>query len=302
MPVPVTVLVHCKNEEVNLPYCLRSITGWADQIIVVDSDSTDRTQDIARAYGAELISRPCTRRELVEQRNWALDEAPIRHAWVFILDADEEMTAELAAEVEAIVRADPPDKDGYWGRFKIIFGGRWIRRSSPYPTWSLRLFRHAAVRYERREVNAHPVVKPGREGRLAAHFITEERKPFESYVARMNEFSSLESVAYANVLAGKASYGVITGSPFGTHAERRRWMKNVYVRLPFRGLAVFIYLFFFRFGFLDGLAGLDFAMYKAVSEWLISAKAREYLRRSGQQAEPLTEGRLALGMRSELTP
>ncbi|MBX9929425.1 MAG: glycosyltransferase family 2 protein [Gemmatimonadaceae bacterium] len=297
--VPVSVLVHCKNEETNLPYCLRSVTDWADQVIVIDSDSTDRTQEIARRYGATVLSRPCTRVGLVAQRNWALDSGPIRNGWVFVLDADEEMSRELRDEVADIVRRDPADRDGYWCRFMIIFGGRWIRRSSPYPTWSMRLFRHAVVRYEQREVNAHPRVAPGREGYLRAHFLTEDRRPFEAFVERMNEFSSLEAVAYAQVLSGARSPTTIRGRVFGTHAERRRWMKNVYVRLPFRGAAIFLYLYVFRLGFLDGFAGLDFALYKGVSEWLISAKARERLRRAGHDSVVSTDAVLAPFVRSE---
>lgn len=300
--VSLTVLIHCKNEETNLPYSLRSVVGWADQVIVVDSDSEDHTQEVARAYGAEVVSRPCTRRGLVDQRNWALRTAPIRNSWVFILDADEEMTTELREEVALIVDQDPQDKDGFWCRFKIIFGGRWVRRSSPYPTWSLRLFRAGRVWYEAREVNSHPVVEDGREGYLNAHFLTEDRRPFEAFVDRMNEFSTLEAVAYQEVLGGRRASGVIRGSPFGSHAERRRWMKNIYVRMPFRGIAMFLYLYVLRRGFLDGLAGLDFALYKSVSEWFTNAKIRERRRRGSAISEPSENGVLLPYSRSERVP
>ena len=291
MKTPITILVHTLNEEVNLPYSLRSVIAWADQVILVDSDSTDRTQDIARSFGVDIMSRPCTRRGLVAQRNWALEQGPIRNEWVFILDADEEMSTELIEEVDAIVHANSPAKDAYWCRFKIIFEGRWTKRSSLYPTWSLRLFRHAIVRYEQREVNAHPVVAPGKEGYLKHHFLTEDRKPFRTFVDRMNDFSDLESIAYASILRGENAKGVVAGRFFGGHAERRRWMKNLYIKMPMRPAVIFLYLYIFRMGFLEGNAGLDFALYKAMSEWLTGLKSRERIRISNDSTR-LGEGEL----------
>jgi glycosyltransferase involved in cell wall biosynthesis len=275
---PVTVLIHTLNEEKNLPFALDSVVGWADQIIVIDSESTDGTQDVARAAGVEVYSRQCTRKTLVEQRNWALESLPIRNEWVFILDGDEETEPGIRDEVATIVRANPADKDGFWCRFRVIWNGRWIRRSSMYPTWTLRLFRRGIVRYERREVNAHPVVAPGREGYLREHIRTEDRRPFEYWVHRMNEFSTLESIAYAKVLSGESAASAIRGRLFGSHAERRRFLKNIFVRMPFRPATIFLYLYGVRLGFLDGRAGLDFALYKAGSEWMLNVKARERLR------------------------
>ena len=104
MNVPVTIIIHTLNEEANLPFALDAVREWADQICVVDSDSTDGTQQIARDKGAEVYSRACNREGLVEQRNWALENIPFRNDWVFILDADEQMEPALKAEVERIVR------------------------------------------------------------------------------------------------------------------------------------------------------------------------------------------------------
>lgn len=272
MTVPVTIIIHSLNEEINIPFALDNVIGWAEQVCVMDSDSIDGTQRIAREKGAEVYSRACNREGLVEQRNWALENIPFRNEWVFILDADEHMEDALKAEVERIVRSDDVNKDGYWCRFKLIFMGRWIKRSSMYPSWSLRLFRHKLVRYEKRDVNSHPLVKPGREGYLQEHIHNEDRRGFSFYIKRMDEFSTLEARAYDKRRRAVEQQALLAGRFFGTSAERRRLLKNLFIRLPLRPGLLFIYLYFVRLGFLDGRAGFDYAFYKAVCEWAITVK------------------------------
>lgn len=275
MTIPLTIIIHTLNEEANLPFALDDAVGWADQVCVMDSDSTDGTQQIVRDKGAELYSRPCSREGLVEQRNWALDNIPLRNEWVFILDADENLEPALKAEVERLVRHDDGSKDGYWCRFKLIFMGRWIKRSSMYPSWSLRLFRHKLVRYEKRDVNSHPLVNPGREGYLQEHILNEDRRGFSYYLKRLDEFSTLEARAYEKRLQGVAQTGLLHGKFFGSRVERRRFLKNLYIRLPYRAALIFVYLYFVRLGFLDGRPGFDYAFFKAASEWATSVKMAE---------------------------
>lgn len=285
MTVPVTIIIHSLNEEVNIPFALDNVIDWADQVCVMDSDSTDGTQRIVREKGAELYSRTCTREGLVEQRNWALENIPFRNEWVFILDADEHMEDSLKSEVERIVRSDDGGKDGYWCRFKLIFMSRWIKRSSMYPSWSLRLFRHKLVRYEKRDVNSHPLVKPGREGYLQEHIQNEDRRSFSYYLRRMDEFSTLEARAYAKRLQGIGQVGLLNGRLFGSRVERRRFLKNLYIRLPYRALLIFLYLYIVRLGFLDGRPGFDYAFFKLTSEWATSVKMAESRAHGGTAAE-----------------
>jgi glycosyltransferase involved in cell wall biosynthesis len=241
----------------------------------VDSNSTDRTGEIARAMGAELHVRLCTREGLVEQRNWALENLLLGNEWVFILDADEQMEPDLRIEVEELVRNDDPTKDGYWCRFKVIFMGCWIRRSSMYPTWSLRLLRHKHVRYEQREVNSNPLVKPGREGYLKGHIINEDRRGFSYYLKRLDEFSTLEAIAYEKRLHGIGQTALFPGRLFGSRAERRRYLKNLFIRLPFKPSLLFIYLYIVRLGVFDGRPGFDYALFKALCEWATTVKRHE---------------------------
>lgn len=272
MAVPLTIIIHTRNESLNLPYALDSVLGWADQVVVVDSESTDTTQAVARARSAEVYSRACTREGLVEQRNWALENVSFRNEWVFILDADEEFEPMLKQEVEEILSKDSSGKDGYWCRFKVVFMGSWIKRSSMYPSWSMRLFRHRLVRYEKRDVNAHPLVAKGREGYLKHHFINNDRRGFSYYLQRLDEFSTLEARAYDKYIRADSQQVLLGGRLFGTRAERRRFLKQLFIRLPCRYVFLFVYLYVIRMGFLDGRPGFDFAVFKAVGEWAITVK------------------------------
>jgi glycosyltransferase involved in cell wall biosynthesis len=283
MTVPVSIIVHARNEATNIPFTLSSVAGWADEVFVVDSESTDGTADVARSHGATVVSRQCERQGLVAQRNWALDTLPFRNEWVFVLDADEYMEDALKVEVERLVRADDPGRDGYWLRFRLIFMGQWIRRASMYPTWSLRLLRHRVVRYEVRSVNSHPRVAAGREGFLDGHVVNYDRKGFTYYMKRIDEFSTLEAIAYEEVLSGSTDRTQVPGKLFGTRAERRRWLKNLFIRLPMRPLVIFLYLYVARGGFLEGQAGFDYCFLKALQEWVVNVKRREVeLRRNGR--------------------
>lgn len=271
MSVPVSVIIHTLNEEINLPYALESVVGWADEVFVVDSCSHDATLQIAKSFdGVHTISRKCDRGGLVAQRNWALDELDFRNEWVFVLDADEILDSEIRREIESICRQNPADRDGYWCRFKVVFLGRWIPRASLYPTWTLRLFRHQKIRYEKRAVNSHPDINKGREGFLRGHLIHEERRGFTYYLSRIAEFAELEAKAYE-----ENDDVVIQGRFFGSLAQRRRYLKNTYNRLPFRPAIMFVYLYFLRGGLFEGSAGFNYAFWKTVAEWATAVKRLE---------------------------
>ena len=126
MKSEVSILILARDEEVNLPDCLHSIAGWAGQIVVVlDPRTTDRSAEIARQYGAEVVAHPFD--DYSRQRNWALENVQWKHPWMFILDADERVSPDLRRGIQAVLR-DPQAKDAYAVRFRMIFYGKWIRR------------------------------------------------------------------------------------------------------------------------------------------------------------------------------
>ena len=143
--VPVSVLIPIKNEAANLPRCLQSVS-WADEIVVVDSQSTDGSGAIAQEHGATVVQFQFNG-VWPKKKNWALENVSFRNDWVFILDADEVLPAEAEREfADAIAQAGPIA--GYWINRRFMFMGRWLRHAY-YPNWNLRLFRHSLGRYEK---------------------------------------------------------------------------------------------------------------------------------------------------------
>ena len=174
--MPVSVVVPIKNEAQNLPRCLASV-GWADEIFVVDSQSTDGSQRIAEEFGARVVQFEFNG-TWPKKKNWALENLPFRNEWVFILDADEVLPAEAETEFRtAIANAG---ETVYWINRRFMFMGRWLRHAY-YPNWNLRLFRHSLGRYEKltevatasgdNEVHEHVIVQGSTAG-CAASWIT----------------------------------------------------------------------------------------------------------------------------------
>ena len=141
--IPLTVIVPVRNEEKNIADCLETI-AWADQIFVVDSQSEDRTEEIAKAHGAEVVQFHY-KGGWPKKKNWAIRNLPIRNEWFLILDADERIDHELRAEIEDVIRRD--DIDGYYLRWKFIFLGRWMKHCWRHG-WMLRLVRTGKGEYE----------------------------------------------------------------------------------------------------------------------------------------------------------
>ncbi len=285
---PVSVLVPTLNEEANLPACLESV-AWADQVFVVDSFSTDGTPAIARARGAEVVQHRFE--NYSRQKNWALDSLPFRHPWVLILDADERVTPELRAEIERVVRAadDPAVPVGYYLNRRFIFLGTWIRHAGWYPSWHLRLFKHRLGRYDGREVHEHVVLR-GRAGYLPHDLLHLDARGLEAFVARHNRYSTLEALARFKVERAAPGRARLNARLFGAPVERKRFLRErVWPLVPAKPLALFVYLYVVRRGFLDGRAGLALCLFHAFQEFMVGLKLAE-LRAAGRPASAIGSG------------
>jgi glycosyltransferase involved in cell wall biosynthesis len=183
----VSALIMTFNEEMNLPACLESL-AWCDDIVVLDSFSTDRTVEIAKAAGARVYTHAYDTED--RQRMYGLTEIKFKHGWVYTPDADEVTPADLRDEMLAIA-ADPDRPEVFFkARYKNMFMGRWIRHASLYPTWITRLVRPDRVRFER---SVHSRASGGPGGELQAHFIHYSfNKGLEAWYAKHNRYSSVE--------------------------------------------------------------------------------------------------------------
>lgn len=274
--MPVSALILTLNEEINLGDCLESLS-WCDDVVVLDSLSTDRTRPIASEWGTRVITRAFD--NWSAHQNWAVKNIEFRHPWVLYLDADERCPEELRDEV--LKRAQPRAPEAAFRvRRKDYFMGRWLKHAQLYPTWLVRLFRPDRIRYERL-VNPVAVVD-GPTGQLDAHII---HYPFSHgvshWIARHNRYSDLEAIEAAKLRYGDVQVsGDSAGSMWSSDPnERRRVLKDIFFRLPARPLIKFAYYYGWRRGFLDGRAGFTYATLQAIYEYMIACKGAELERR-----------------------
>jgi glycosyltransferase involved in cell wall biosynthesis len=276
---PVSVLVPTLDEELNLPDCLDSVR-WADEVFVVDSFSHDRTVDLARERGAQIIQHPFE--SYSRQKNWALDTLPFRNEWVLILDADERVSPELQREIESTVAV--ADCAGYYLNRRVIFLGTWIRHAGWYPNWNLRLFRHQLGRYDGREVHEH-VVLNGPAGYLRHDLLHLDRRGLEAFVARHNRYSTLEAAARFKAEQDAPDRARLPLSLIASPVQRKRLVRErVWPRIPAKPLALFVYMYVLRRGFLDGRAGLALCLFHAFQEFMVGLKLAELRRLSSQRS------------------
>jgi glycosyltransferase involved in cell wall biosynthesis len=269
----VSVLILTLNEELNLADCIDSC-AWSDDIVVFDSLSDDRTLEIAAAKGVRVVQRAFD--DYASQRNAALNGVPYKHPWVLMVDADERVPPELAVEIAAVTAAAPADLVMFRMRRKDFFMGKWLKRSSGYPSWFGRLVRRGRVRVER-AVNEE-YIADGRVDHVRGHL---HHFPFNKGVAywfeRHNRYSTLEAqvkLGARQVAIGPQS--LLRPDPIA----RRRSLKRIAYRLPLRPQLVFLYLYVFRLGILDGRAGFHFSRMRATYETLIDMKVIEMRRRN----------------------
>jgi glycosyltransferase involved in cell wall biosynthesis len=262
MKAKLTVLIPCKNERRNIRLCIESVRSVADEILIADSGSTDGTLDIVRQIGGCRIIE----REYVHSanfKNWAIPQA--RHPWVLIVDADERVTAALAAEIQQCLAAPDEKVDGYWIGRKNHFLGYHIAHCGWDRDDVLRLFRRDVGRYRERWVHAEIELDRKRVRRL--------KKPFDHY-------TTWKSEEYWHKLNRYASWGSLNLRDEGHRVS----LVSMVFRAPLR----FLQLYFLRRGFLDGVPGLHICAYTAFYTFMKQARLWE-LYHAKAQPDPEAE-------------
>jgi glycosyltransferase involved in cell wall biosynthesis len=254
MPLTLSVAIITKNEEANLARTLESVR-WANEIVIVDCGSTDRTAEIARGFDAKFFVEEW--KGFGAQKNSAI--ARCTGDWVLALDADEEVSPLLAEEIRSLL-AGSPIHEAYFLPRRNLFLGRWIRRGGYYPDAKLRLFRNGTARFE--ESVVHETVRPeGPAGHLRGDLIHHAYPSLDSYIEHMNRYSALGATQ-------AVAHGKVSRSFQG-------FLWNV-VLVP---AATFKYNYFLRLGFLDGREGLLQHLYHSAYVSWKYAKAWERVRK-----------------------
>ena len=285
-----STLILTKNEEANLPACLASM-AWCDDVVVLDSFSSDRTCEVAREGGASLHQRAFD--DFGSQRNFALDEIHFKHPWVFHLDADERFNEELKVECERAIERD--EHSAYFVPNRIMFLGKWIKHSTQYPYPQVRFLKVGEVRFAKAgHGQREDQVKRGVGHIHVAYDHFNFSKGIADWVDKHNRYSSEEANDLSALSSGAIDWqGLRSGDPM----RRKRALKQLHSRLPGRWLVKFLYLYIVRRGFLDGYPGFVYCVLQGFYDFLIVAKVKEK-RQNAPPARPSAGSSAGISMRS----
>lgn len=277
----ISVVILTMNEAANLPRCLASV-AWSDDVVVLDSGSTDATIAVAKEHGARVLMRPFD--SFAGQRNFAMEHAGFRHPWVLHLDADEVVTPALRGELQALSAADSTPHPVYRVAAKIIFMGRWLKHAGMYPAYQVRFGRKDALRFIDHGHGQREVQPPEQVGTLQSpleHY--NFSKGVNDWFARHLRYAERE----ARLLLAERTQPLRLGELFSADATlRRRALKRVAGHLPLRPWLRFLYAGVLRGGFLDGLSGLRYARMLAIYQRFIDLNLHELRANEGQRGTP----------------
>jgi len=275
--LPVTAIVATRNEARNLPRCLESLCN-VGEVYVIDSQSTDATAQIANSYGAHVVQFHY-QGGWPKKRQWAMESLPLAHDWIFLIDADETLTPELAREI--LDATSNPSVDGYYIALRMYFLGRELRHSGA-SFEKLSLFRRGKGRFECRlrqqdasmadmEVHEHIVIE-GKAAKLLHPLLHHNVESLSHYIRKHDEYSNWDARVW---LAGEAASLELAPSLSGSQAQRRRWLRQKLFMIPGSPFLFFFYKYIVRLGFLDGVPGLIYCGLQGIQFFHIKAKVYE---------------------------
>jgi glycosyltransferase involved in cell wall biosynthesis len=275
MSTKITVIVITYNEEYNIRQCLESVKGFTDDIIVIDSKSTDSTVEIAKDYTKNIYI--IEQGHWAEIRNWAMRNADIKYEWVLFLDADEVLTSDLKLEISQLIESDPAD-NGFYIKRRFIFLNKWLKHGGLYPE-VLRLFRYKYTTYIMAGDVEYALVE-GKTGKLKSDIIHNDLKPISYWIEKHNRISARAVDQY--FLEKEMGFRPNENLPAEFELEGgayKHWIKkNLWDKIPLiaRPFIIFGYAYFFKLGILDGVEGFYYHSLQAF--WyriLISVKIKE---------------------------
>jgi glycosyltransferase involved in cell wall biosynthesis len=276
MNINLTIVIPAKNEELNIRNCLNSLKNWVKYVIVVDSQSDDRTIEIVEEYGFEVVQF-YYKGGLPKKRQWLLDNYSFKTDWILFLDTDEILNSTNKEEISNAIKNE--NFNGYYLNYSVEFLGRQLIYAHPGIA-KLSLFRLGFGSFEKRlelqnsemadmEIHEHFLVN-GNVGSLREPVRHCNFNNLFRYISKHNEYSEWEAAVY---LQGDSTS--VKPSFFGSKTQRRRWLKKHFLTNRWAPLLYFMYMYIFRFGFRDGRAGFFYILYYCVYLIFISSKIYE---------------------------
>jgi glycosyltransferase involved in cell wall biosynthesis len=271
----ISSIVLTKNEVSDLERCIASLQ-WSDEVIVVDSGSTDGTIELAKTLGAKVfthIQKPPY--QAATQRNWALENTNLRGDWILFVDADETIPPDLAVEIQRICTASDNEYNAFKLSPRYLFWGQWMKRTHGYPNWHDRLLKKGEVKFADggywEHFDSHAKV-----GKIAIsynHF--GNSKGISSWIEKHDRYSSAAAESVIEFLE--------TGKPSSLKTRNKVTLRVWAAKLwPLRPLVRFLYMYIVRLGFLEGLTGLVFCLLYVMYELMVVVKIVEIKRKKSR--------------------
>lgn len=272
----ITVLVPVHNEEEMIEDALKSVV-WADEILIIDSGSKDKTLEICKRYKARILYHKYN--YYAQQVNWGIERA--KYNWVLLLDADERVTPELAQEIKDLLKK-PNFLNRYKGCFlarRHYFLGKWLRHGGRYPLYNIRLFKKFC-RLEDRLVHPHIILEKKDTLKLKNDVIHFSDRNFEQFLDKLNSYSTYEAEeAYRNL---KKQEKITWRKVLTNYLFFKSTIKKFWIRLPLAGLLRFLYMYIFRLGFLDGYEGFIIALFYGFNDAASKVKFKELIKKNAR--------------------
>lgn len=263
----ISVIILTKNEEQDLPACLNAL-GWCNDIHVLDSGSTDKTLDIARQFDANIGFNPF--KSFGQQRNYALENLPIKYDWILFLDADEIVTPEFQNEIKKAVTEAPEHIAGFYCCWKMMLEDRWLRYSDNFPKWQFRILKKGRATFTDFGHGQKEGIVVGEIGYIKEPYLHYSfSKGWTQWMDRHNKYSSLEA-------RDRLKKKVTLDQVFSRHSSiRNPALKSWLSKFPGWPLLRFLHTYIFNLGFLEGAPGFIYSINMAYHEFLIQIKIRE---------------------------
>ena len=266
---PIAGVVLTLDEDHNLERALRSL-AWCDELLVVDSGSTDQTHQVASSCGAQFLQRIQKQPFLItDQRNWALEHADLNSEWVLFLDADEEVSPGLADQITACIHS-PAALDAYELTPRYWFLGKWLRRTQGYPNWHPRLLKRRSVRFQGGVWEAFSSSTPvGRLSHPYEHYAFS--KGFDDWLERHRRYATWDADQIFSFLTDTVGDK--------TELYRKKRLRLLMSRLWFlRPPLRFLQKYIFQLGFLEGWQAFIYSLMIAFYDFMTVVKVIELIR------------------------
>ena len=289
MQQDISIIILTLNEEQHIKRCIESLQGFAKNIFLIDSNSTDKTVEIAESLGAKVYVNKWPGNH-AKQFQWGLDNCPIDTTWVMKMDADEYVLPELSNEISSELAKVGEDVSGIYIKRRVYFLNRWIKYGGYYPTWLLRIWKYDKGHMEQRWMDEHIKLSSGKTVQFENDLVDDNKNNLTWWTEKHNNYATREAVDLLNIIYNFKSYDEVEPDISGTQEQKKRWLKIRYAKLPLflRPIIYFTWRYIFKLGFLDGKAG--FIWHVLQGGWyrfLVDAKVNEIYFHAGKEKESI---------------